>query len=170
MNQAKMRSGFTLIELLVVVGIMMLVIGFGIFRFNDFRDRQVLIRTAEKLATDIKSVQRMADSGEKTCNDTLVGFGVKLGSGTTLTVYEKCARTVNPIFSEIVVVGKTNDAVRLASGDVFFPVLSGRVDSIEEFCVELSNETMHVPLSISAAGAVEFALIDPNMPSEGRCP
>ena len=66
-------GGFTLIELMVSMTIMAIVTGIGMAGYNSFNRKQQLNRGADLIATELRSLQKRADSGQfptdgSTCN------------------------------------------------------------------------------------------------------
>ncbi len=88
MKAVTMHRGFTLIELMVSVSIMAILTGVGIAGYNNFNRRQQLRRAADTLATELRSVQKRADSGQRPngCSGILSEYKVSIGAQPPLTV------------------------------------------------------------------------------------
>lgn len=61
----KKLPGFSLIELLVVVAIIMVLSGVSLVGYNNFNERQQVVRDAQNLASNLRLAQQWALSGYK---------------------------------------------------------------------------------------------------------
>lgn len=89
-----MKKGYSLIELIFVVGALILISTFGISRYNDFNQRQIVEQTADSLISNLRLIQAKALSGDKPpvgCT-SLVGWTVAFSANS----YETYATCNNP--------------------------------------------------------------------------
>ncbi len=73
----KIKSGFTLIESLIVISIIALLVSAGVLSYRQFALRQQVESNIRNLVEDLKIIQKLSSSGNKTapgCTGVLDGY------------------------------------------------------------------------------------------------
>ena len=185
----KHAHGFTLIEIMVVVTVSMVLVGLGLAQYNEFRQKQELIRSAENFATELREVQKRADIGQRVgCNNgnagisglaELVGYRVeyKASEGQILKVYELCddndstpespkKLASRPIYLRDHIELVDNNSIPLSEWDLQFNALSPQVESEgKTLMLRNTQNNMCVEVVVSQLGDVSV-----NESMLGICP
>lgn len=84
LGRAKNNAGFTIVETLVVVGIIMILSVILLPNYKRFHDEFSLLRSAHKLAQDLRRAQEMASSAKEFQGGVPSGgYGIYVESGET---------------------------------------------------------------------------------------
>jgi prepilin-type N-terminal cleavage/methylation domain-containing protein len=148
--------GYSLIEMMVVVGIMGIMLVTGVASYNRLNDRAKVEQAAQLLATELRVIQKKADSGIHTCGgtDSFRGMRVQRIDNSTIRYCQQCG-TVPTSCTD------ANLNISLASGSgvtisIFeaFDFLSvGRGVSIER-TITVTNSIHTFLIDISRSGGI----------------
>lgn len=159
------RSGFTLIEILVVVSVSMIMVGMGLAQYNQFREKQGLLRAANKFATELREVQQRADIGKRmncigSIGWTLAYYSVQKdpASDSIAKIYEGCQRaTLDSLPAGEIYLA---DGITFGSGfSVTFPVLSQNSISPVNLVLHSVTGRCNVTVSLNAGRDISISKV-----------
>lgn len=68
------KSGYTLVELLIIIGIIALLISFGLSAYAKAQERQNVQTAKEKILAVLQEAQKASHVGNKDCTGSLLGI------------------------------------------------------------------------------------------------
>lgn len=148
------NHGYTLIEILVVLGIVTILSGFGIARYNTFTQQLILKNQAKKIVDVIELAKKKATSADlyQDCSD-FQGYQVVINANTFLMNFN-CGGTYTTIQNYSMT---SNVAVTSGTGSLnFLPLGIGTNLAINSLRLKNSKTDQCIDISISPIGIINI--------------
>lgn len=154
------RRGFSLLEMLVTTGIMVLVLAGGLVTYRRFDDRQQLSIGGKQLVSELRKVQKRAQSGERVSECVSGGSTVALDSWNldlvanqrTMRMYARCGQILGTYEEVSLPIG----VFPTQSRTITFEVLSGLVSNGSGTITlsQVGAQTSEYLVLVTAAGGI----------------
>ncbi|MBU1070818.1 prepilin-type N-terminal cleavage/methylation domain-containing protein [Patescibacteria group bacterium] len=144
------KRGYTLIELVVVIGVLMVLVTFGIVSLVSFKERREVLGDARSLAVLLRQVQIKSSAVEipSGCSSVAEFEIVFSGSEVNLLARDPSGGICKP---STVVLSFITGTKFVIGGSVVFKVPSG---STESTIISVFNHDIQYDLEVSKAGSV----------------
>lgn len=146
----KPSFGFSLIEILVVMGILGILMAVGVASYNRMNDRSKLEQAAQLLATELRELQKRADSGTSTCapDKAFGGVEVRREDNVTIKYFDICDGDMFEVGTYQLI----NDVTMANFANFTFKSLGRGVGSNEDITITRGGADYKV--SITSAGGI----------------
>lgn len=152
------KQGFTILEILIFAAVVALLVLGGIASYRRFSEKQRVVQAAEDFVTQLRTVQKRADTGEMPagCTGILSGYTIigTAGSGT-VDVKANCGSDID-IDSIVLKYGSTVQADATVK---FFTATDGSTPTGFPIQVQSTDINYCVSLGITSGGAISIGTV-----------
>jgi prepilin-type N-terminal cleavage/methylation domain-containing protein len=152
----KSTRGFTLIEIMVVTTVSMVMVGMGLTQYNQFKQKQGLLRATNKFVTDLREVQQRADVGKREkCvgveTISLEKYTVEYLDSSSASINEHCTIPSAPPSQHKVGSINLPDEVKFVTNSfsISFPVLSQNATGVNSIILKNTNSNYCTEVNVN---------------------